>query len=634
MENETNEICDFLVVGSGVAALSGALRAAVGGLSVTVVEKSAYLGGTSAMSGAGLWIPANHVARAEGVEDSEAEALAYLRASAPDGWAESEDTLWQGFARNAPKALAFIDDHTPLEFIVTKEPDPFSEYDGGKVYGRQLTVRPLSRRLIGRFAQRLRRSTLVHLFNYDEMVSLDPYHHPIRVGLRLLPKLIWRFLTGTRGQGNALMTGLIRGCLDHGVSFHLKTAAHSLIQDEIGRVVGAEIEQDGQRRTVRARRGVLLATGGFEWDEALRKQHFAGPVNFLGSPASNTGDGQKMAHAAGAKLDRMDQANIYPCLPTRYEGRMTGLPFTFTAEKHSILVNRDAKRFVNENDFNIGERMSEMDPGTGEPVHLPVWLIGDRRFLEQSLPFRWFARKQKGFVTRAGSLAELAAKTGLSAETLTETVARFNRFCADGGDLDFQRGRTAWDDYKSHGAKTKLTAIDQPPFVAVSVNRSILGTKGGARTNDRAQVLREDGRRAGGALCGGPCHGEPDRHAGHRRGHDFGPQHDLGLRRGRIGPGAEHLERRALIRTRLGRLFRVFGKAVGARRCWKHRKRWVTRSESTEKPPTVALSPSRVRRRSLPMRRIAGRPAPARLGDKPIPTASELRHDAPESLAG
>ena len=111
--------------------------------------------------------------------------------------------------------------------------------------------------------------------------------------------------------------------------------------------------------------------------------------------------------AAGAKLDRMDQANIYPCLPTTYDGRPYGMPMTFTAEKHSILVNRHGRRFVNEKDFNIGERIDERDPRTGAPVHLPVWLIGDARFLKQSLPFLWFARKERDFVIRAATLPEL-----------------------------------------------------------------------------------------------------------------------------------------------------------------------------------------------------------------------------------
>jgi 3-oxosteroid 1-dehydrogenase len=492
-DGKLQETCDFLVIGSGSAALSAALRAAKGGLSVQVVEKTAWLGGTSAMSGAGIWIPANHVARAAGVEDSVEEAIRYIRAAAPEGWSNTEAPLWTAFAENAPRALEFIDENTPLEFVITKEPDPFSEHPGAKVYGRQLTVEPLSRWRIGGLSRHLRRSTLPNIFSYQEMTSLDPYHHPLRSSLKVLPKLAWRLLANSRGMGNALMTGLIRGCLDLGVTIRRQMPAMSLVQDPSGRVTGAVVESRGRRHSVAARHGVLLASGGFEWDEAMRERHFPGGARFLGSPSGNTGDGQKMAAEAGARLDRMDQANIYPCLPTSYDGRPAGMPMTFTAEKHCILVNRHGRRFVNEKDFNIGERIDERDPRTGAPVHLPVWLIGDARFLKQSLPFLWFARKDRDFVIRAATLMELAQRAGLPPEALADTVARFNRFCDDGADLDFLSGQSAWDAYKAAGAKVSLHKVSEGPFVAIEVSRSILGTKGGARTDERGRVLREDG---------------------------------------------------------------------------------------------------------------------------------------------
>lgn len=509
MSDETEDTCDLLVIGSGSAALSGALRAAEANLDVLVIEKSEWLGGTSAMSGAGIWMPASHVARAEGVEDSPEETLAYLRASAPDGWAEKEDHLWQSFAENAPNAVEFIDRNTPLEFVVTLEPDPFTEAEGGKAYGRQITVKPLSRRLLGPLAKHIRRSSLPHIIAYHEFVALDPYHRPIRAGIRLLPKLLWRWLTATRGQGNALMTGLIRGCLDKGVRFQRETTALKLMQDDTGRITGAEVEHRGQAGQITALRGVLLATGGFEWNKEMLEENFPGPVNFIGSPPTNTGDGQRMAQEAGAALDRMDQANIYPCLPTIYQGRLQGVPHTFTAEKHSILVNRLGKRFVSENDFNIGERMDARDPETGDSVHLPVWLIGDSRFLKQSPAFHWFARKQKSFVTKANTVEELAEKIGLPADALANTVARFNTFCTTGNDEDFLRGQTTWDRYKNGGEKGALYSLELPPFVAVVVNRSILGTKGGARTNERAQVLREDGSVVTGLYAAGLAMANP-----------------------------------------------------------------------------------------------------------------------------
>jgi 3-oxosteroid 1-dehydrogenase len=509
MQDNTKRNCDVLVIGSGSAALSAALRAARGGLLVIVAEKSGLLGGTSAMSGAGVWIPANHVARAAGVTDSPEEALTYLRSASPDGWEKTEDDLWQSFAENAPRMLEFVEKQTPLTFRLVDEPDPIAEKPGGKLFGRMVSPRPLSRKLLGPFAKRIRRSTLVHLFTYQEMVGLDPYHHPIKAGLRILPQLIWRYLTNSGGQGTALMTGLIRGCLDAGCIFLPETRATRLLQDEIGNVTGAGFETASGPLEITAARGVVLATGGFEWDKELREKHFKGPLNHIGSPSTNTGDGQRMAAAIGARLDRMDQANVYPCLPTVYEGKLHGLPMTFQVEPHSIIVNRHGQRFVSESDYNIGEVLDRRDPLSGEPVHLPAWLIADHRFLSRSLPFRWYASYDKNWIIRAETLDDLARKISVPAEALKSSVTRFNGLCDKGRDEDFRRGEAAWEDYKAHGPQSRLGRIDAPPYLAMAINRSILGTKGGARTNAKGQVLREDRSIIGGLYAAGLAMANP-----------------------------------------------------------------------------------------------------------------------------
>lgn len=484
--------CDVLVIGSGSAACASALRAAKGGLRVLVIEKTQWLGGTSAMSGAGVWIPANHLAAAAGIADSEQEAMAYLRAVAPDGWAEKDEALWSAFVESAPKMLRFLSDHTPLDFRLVSEPDPFTEAPGGKRHGRMVSPMPLSRRIIGRFASRMRRSTLPHSFTYQEIVDFDVYHHPIRAGFRIWPKLLWRWLSSSGGQGTALMTGLVKGCLDAGVTFWLESRAVRLIQDTDDRVIGAEVERDGRRQTIAATRGVVIATGGFEWDPEMRVRNFPGPLDRIGSPRSNEGDGQKLAASVGAELDRMDQANIYPCLPTRYQGKPHGLPMTFQAEPHSIVVNRHGKRFVSENDFNIGEALDARG-SDGAPLHLPCYLVGDHRFLKTSLPFRWYASYEPDWLKRADTIPGLAAKLDLPAVALEETIRRWNRFCANGRDEDFRRGENGWEEYKAHGDPIRLKPIDKPPYIGMTLNRSILGTKGGARTNERGQVLRPNG---------------------------------------------------------------------------------------------------------------------------------------------
>ncbi|MCM2475422.1 FAD-dependent oxidoreductase [Rhizobium sp. CG5] len=482
---------DVIVIGTGSAACSAALRAAKGGLRVLAIEKSAKLGGTSAMSGSGVWIPANHIAAAEGVSDSKQEALDYLRAVQPPDWADKEGARHRAFVQNAPTMLKFLSDNTPIDFRLIDEPDPYVEASGGKKYGRMLSPMPLSRRLVGKYAGKMRRSTLPHLFTYQENVNLDLYHRPFHAIFKTWPKLVWRWLNNAGAQGTALMTGLIKGCLDAGVEFRLETRALGLVQDDSGRIVGVEVESKARRETITARRGVVIASGGFEWNKEMRERHFPGPLDRIGTPMSNEGDGQIMAEAVGAHLDNMDQANVYVCLPTRYEGKRYGLPINFLYEPHSIVVNRAAKRFVSEAHFNIGEALDARDE-TGAPVNLPCYLVGDHRFLQSSFPFRWYASYEPDWVKKADTIDELAAKLGLPAKELQESVDRWNSFCAKGKDEDFHRGEPAWE-RKKDGGNVRLYPIDKPPYVGLSVNRSIIGTKGGARTNEFAQVLRADG---------------------------------------------------------------------------------------------------------------------------------------------
>ena len=501
---------DVLVLGSGSAGLVAALTAATRGLKVTVLEKTDRLGGTTAMSGAGTWIPANHHAAAAGIGDSVEEALTYVRAAAPDGWAATEDALWQAFLRAGPEMLRFLEDRTPLRFALTPEPDPLRTLPGAKPRGRMLSPLPLSRRRAGRFAFRIRRSTIPEIFTYHEAVTTDLYHQPYRTALQLWPQLLWRLLTNTRGKGTALVTGLLRGCLDAGVEVLLDARAVELTQDADGAVTGAVVERNGAREAWTARAGVVIATGGFEWDRALMAEHFPGPVDYLGSPEAHAGDGQRLAAAAGAALARMDQATITPSIPTRYQGRVLAQPVPFHTERNAMLVDRHGERFVNELTFNIGEALDARDPATGEPMHLPAWVITDVRMLDQVPPVRWAAKADPAWLRQAPDLAALAGLIGVPAGALAASVARFNAFAAAGSDEDF--GRPARPDPASAGDKRRragIEAIVQPPFLAMPFSRSILGTKGGARTNEHAEVLRPDGSVIPGLFAAGVAMANP-----------------------------------------------------------------------------------------------------------------------------
>lgn len=505
---------DVIVTGSGAAALVAALTAAHEGLNVLVLEKSDRIGGTSAMSGAGTWIPANHHAAAAGIADSTAEALAYLRTVSPPGWAESEDHLWQAFVEAAPEMLVFVEAVTPLEFELIAEPDPMAEAQGGKSFGRMLSPKALSRNIVGEWSRRIRKSTLPHVFTYKEGIANNVHAAPLRAGLAMAPTLIKRLLTNTRGQGNALIAGLLKGCLDAGVTVRGGTAVKQLTRDSTGAITGVVCSSRAGTETIRASKGVVLATGGFEWDDEMRAKYFPGQLDRLGSPDTNTGDGQRLAKSVGARLERMDQANIYPTLPTIYDGKPYGMPLTFQAATHVIIVNGKGERFCSELDFNIGEALDRRDPATGKPLNLPAWMIADRRFMRRALTLRYHAHFEPGWIISAGTIPELARRIALPDGALERTVARFNAFCRNGRDEDFRRGENAWERYKSGADKTTtgnaaLGAIERGPFYAMSFNRSILGTKGGARTDVSGRVLREDGSIIPGLYCAGNAMANP-----------------------------------------------------------------------------------------------------------------------------
>ncbi len=486
---------DVVIVGSGAAGLSAALRAGHLGAKVLVIEKAPIIGGTTAMSGGCIWVPNHHHQARLGVQDSVDDAMNYIRAVSPAGWHNAEEPLWQAFVDEAPQMLRFVEDQTPITFNPNRDPDPYAEVKGGKAFGRNVSAGPIRAVQAGAWKDKIRRPAVNVELSYEEVVDTFFYAQPKRWALRFAPRLFWRRLWDKRTRGNALTIGLLRGCIDAGVTIWAETAAKHLIVHE-GVVTGIDVERVGDALAVAAK-AVILASGGFEWNPEMMAKFFPGPVEWTASPDTNTGDGQCMAEAAGAQLDHMDQALIMGTTPVEYEGRTHhGLPAADYFLPYSMIVNKHGKRFINEKQMNVGLAFDERDPRTGEPLHLPAWRIYDGQFAAK-YPHALPKKGVEGNHFRADTLAELAAQIDVNPTGLVETAARFSEFARAGVDEDFGRGATIWDRNRGgdpdHKPNPTLGTIEKAPFYAMPFKASFLATKGGARTDTKARVLKPDG---------------------------------------------------------------------------------------------------------------------------------------------
>lgn len=442
------------------------------------------------MSGAGLWVPGNHLAAAEGLSDRVEDVVTYLEAAAPPGWADEERPLWRAFAETAPDMLAFLEKATALRFEAADDSDPYPHLPGGRAQGRMVSPRPIRRTS----AMPLQPPHIPHFFTYQETHKLDPWHRPLRAIAARAPQLLWRLLRRQRAQGTALVSGLVDALGRVGGEIRTDCRVMGLLQDrQTGAVTGVRVKgPEGSVFEVLARFGVVIATGGFERDETRRARHFSGPLDWIASSPGNLGDGHRMAEAAGARFARMDQANIAPALPTRLDGANLPIATFHHREPGALIVGPDGRRFVNEYTFNLGEVLAQTDE-TGGPRHLPAWLIFDQAVLRGAPVMRYCLRQAPaGHLRQARTIAALAAQLSLSPQALSDTVKAFNRFAKQGRDEDFARHLDPTSG-KDDGAR-RLAELRRAPFYALPFNLSFLGTKGGPRTNARGQVMSQEDR--------------------------------------------------------------------------------------------------------------------------------------------
>ena len=494
--------------------MTAALTAAHLGLSAVVIEKAAAFGGSTARSGGGIWAPGNAVLRAAGVADTPEQARAYLAhvagADVPAGRREA-------LLEHGPAMLDLVLAMTPLRLAwVPGYADYYPEAPGGLARGRSVEPVPFDGRALGAELARLARPYLPSPVAITQAeyrwLSLGPRHpRAVVAGARVAARAARTRLLGHRmlTLGQALAAGLRAGLLAAGVPVWLDTPLTGLeVRD--GRVTGVRVARGGEAGlglggeagVIRARLGVVLATGGFERDAEMRRRYQREPVGseWTTGAAGNTGDGIRAGLDLGADAALMDDAWWGPSIA------LPGGPYFCLAERSlpgCVLVNGAGQRFVNESAPYVDAVHAMYEGNTPENPHIPAWLVFDQRYRDRyvfaglppgkPLPRRWYAA---GSVLRADDLGGLAAAAGVDAGGLAKTVARFNEFAAAGRDADFGRGDSAYDRYYGDPRRRpnpNLAPLDRPPFYAVRIVPGDLGTKGGLVTDERARVLRPDG---------------------------------------------------------------------------------------------------------------------------------------------
>jgi succinate dehydrogenase/fumarate reductase flavoprotein subunit len=471
-----NDEVDVLVAGSG-AGLAGAYTAAREGLSVTVVEATDKFGGTTAYSGGGMWYPVNPVLRRAGVDDTFEDALTYYRAVVGD---RTPRELQETYLRGGPELIEYLEKDPNFEFTPLPWPDYFGKAPKASLEGRRhMTPSPLPAAALGDL-----RASMRGPVDTDRLGAAPP---------------------DTLIGGQALIGRLLLAISKYPHATLLAIARLTELVVEDGQVTGAIVERDGARVAIRARRGVLLAAGGFEANDELRgRYHVPGAARDTMGVPGNQGEALTAALAAGADTDLMDQAWWSPGV-IHPDGRAT-FSLWFTG---GIFVGQDGRRFVNESApyDRIGRAViAELESGA---LTLPYWMIYDDR--EGEVPpvkstsvTMVEAEKyvEAGLWHTAGTLEELAAKIGVPAANLAATVEQFNKICAAGADPDFGRGDEAYDRAFS-GGEPPLVPIERGPFHAAAFGLSDLGTKGGLRTDTHARVLAASGEPIPGLYASG-----------------------------------------------------------------------------------------------------------------------------------
>ena len=516
--------CDVLVIGTGASGLTAAVTAAKGGLKVLIVEKESEFGGTSATSGGMLWIPGSRhspaVAASLGQNEDSRDAVRTYLAGEVGNYADW--TKIDAYLENGPKMVEFLESETEVKFIGMDYPDYHADRDGGRTVRSICTVDYQASKL-GPEIKHLKNQLTQTLFMGLAIGSSVEMKNFMRAGRSIkamgfvVKKMLGHFTDlacyGRSEQmvrGRALIARLMRTVMDLGIPYWLSSPAEGLLIEN-GAVLGAKIKTPKGTVTVRARRGVVLACGGYARDEARRLAtypHRETDANHISpTPLGNTGDGVRMAENVGGKFST-DVMQVGIWMPVSVIPGKTGTdgvwPHLVDRQKPGFIsVTRHGKRFTDES-ANYHDYVPDLIRACDGEDEVYGWIVADARAVKRwgiGVVRPWPVPKGQhlasGYLKRGNTIAELAAVTGINAAGLQKTIEQFNANAEKGVDPEFGRGSRIYDRYQGDeelgGTNICLAPLKQGPFYAVKVKAGEIGTYAGLRTDANAQVINVEG---------------------------------------------------------------------------------------------------------------------------------------------
>ena len=521
MAGRWDETTDVIVIGSGVGLLAAAV-ARDAGAEVLLLEASSTIGGTTAVSGGLVWVPANRQAAAAGIDDSTADAQTYLEASA---LGRGDPALISAYLANAQPMVDWLDERTEFKLeLVADYPDYYPDLPGAKTGGRALQSGLFDLGGLGEWRPRLRIGPMYSgPITIAELTAWGGFSRSQELPTGTIAE---RTAKGLVGFGAATAGHLLRACLERGVRLEVDARATDMIAGE-GRPAGVVVEHRGRRSRIRARHAIVLATGGFEWNRQLVDQFLPARVTHPNSVPTNVGDGLRLAMQSGARLANMSEAWWTPSVrrpDETYDGRpLNRLSRDERCLPHSIIVNADGRRFCNEAApyYDLCRTLFAFDPTSYRHPNQPAWIVFDQGYRDQyAVLGNRPGEPTPAWLCAAPTLRGLAERIGVNADGLAATVDRFNPAAIEGRDPDFGRGESLYDRHLGdgrHRPNPSLGPLDRPPFYALPLHLGAIGTKGGPQVDASARVLDLDGHPIPGLFaCGnvmaspfGPAAGGP-----------------------------------------------------------------------------------------------------------------------------